>query len=135
MGLSFENNYGSEKPRNEFVVDTMKYIKSFNPNKFCYLEKITNRSILPNQTLLNNFWQAMNNGHYLFNSYTLTPILLPDYHPFSYRVAGDFSIMFCVWIISLLFWFGAVFLSDGGDANEKNPSNLLQTSNTNSEAY
>ena len=121
LGLTFENSAESKEYRDKFIYDTMRYIKTLNPNRFDYLEKMTNRTVLPNRALIGNFWRAMDNGHYLFDSYAPASILYPDYQPFSQRVADDLSNMFCVWVISLLFWFGVVYLSDAGsDETDKN---------------
>lgn len=112
LGLTFENSSESKEYRDEFIYNTMRYIKTLDPNTFDYLEKITNRTVLPNRALMGHFWKAMDNGHYLFDSYAPASILYPNYQPFSQRVANDFSNMFCAWVISLLFWFGVVYLSD-----------------------
>ena len=40
LGLVFENETESEKHRDKFVFDTMRYIQTLDPNKFYYLEKL-----------------------------------------------------------------------------------------------
>lgn len=105
LGISFKDESGSLGDSNEYLVKKMQYLEKLDPNRFWYLERMTDDHYDSDL-----FETAIHNRQYPFDVSINPLIFMLHYEPFTERVKYDFSNLFCVLIVGTLVWFGICYL-------------------------